>query len=553
MPLSKRDTEFRLPRITYIDYKQLEMDRVLIAFLARLTHNGLSSRLNRKGLLRVDQFVDEAIEHPEWFQDFQLDRELVGRWIETHLMDVVNRGKPDQTIASPRPLHGFTYKFRNPRHSRDYGAAQQLYEMLHHARNGIGRAALEHLHNFFFEGHDKLTGKAGGGTELDVETQFLLRFLDQVKDAPENTVERESFPPLCTGNAELMAEDIQRLLYYRSRIPRSVMVDYLKVLLSFHLALNQLRMMKMLPDWVARQSADPLCAPGKCPMQPRDNNEPFGDCNYQVGLLIDMAQDADGAMARLSERSAQAHYRRASRFIEASFTIRKLDEFAKDLVRRGKISKSERGYFTVPELVAFLDKPYAESRRNFFEQRISGLIEDSHGDAIDLDPELQAAIDLQLDELGTYIEMLVSTRGKFHRRYLLQCLDSMLMKNRDGALIAQARTKGAPRRFVMDSRMLEVLLQIAVLRPGSQSGFVTSELRVDDLMGWLRERYGIFIDHLPQGDGFGDPSINDLRALRHNRQAFLSRLREIGFYRDLSDAYITQTVTPRYEIREEAL
>jgi len=26
------------------------------------------------------------------------------------------------------------------------------------------------------------------------------------------------------------------------------------------------------------------------------------------------------------------------------------------------------------------------------------------------------------------------------------------------------------------------------------------------------------------------------------------RLREIGFFRDLSDAYITQTITPRYAI-----
>lgn len=551
MPLSKRDTEFRLPRITYLDYKQLEMDRVLTAFLARLTHNGLSSRLTRKGLLRVEQFVEEAMDHPEWFQGFDLDRDLVGRWIETHLMDVVNRGKPDQAIAAPRPLHGFTYKFRNPRYSRDYGAAQQLYEMLHHARNGIGRAALEHMHAFFFEGHDKLTGKAGEAADLDVETQALLRFLDQVKDAPENAVERESFPPLCTGNAELMAEDIQRLLYYRSRIPRSVMVDYLKALLSFHLASNQLRIMKMLPDWVARKSADPLCAPGKCPMRPRENSEPFGDCHYKIGLLIDMTQGADSGMTRLSERSAQAHYRRASRFIKASFTVRKLDEFAIDLVRRGKISKPERGYFTVPELVGFLDKPYAEAHRIFFGQRVSGLIADSHGNSTELDPELQAAIDLQLDELETYIEMLVGTRGRYHRRYLLQCLDSLLMKNREGALVAQARTKGAPRRFVMDSRMLEVLLQIAVLRPSQQGGFVTSELRVDELMAWLRERYGIYIDRLPRGDGFSEPSIDDLRALRQNRQAFLSRLREIGFYRDLSDAYVTQTVTPRYEILEE--
>ena len=45
-------------------------------------------------------------------------------------MDIVNRGKRNQAVAGPRPLHGYTYRFRNPKHSRDYGAAQQLYEML---------------------------------------------------------------------------------------------------------------------------------------------------------------------------------------------------------------------------------------------------------------------------------------------------------------------------------------------------------------------------------------------------------------------------------------
>ena len=37
---------------------------------------------------------------------------------------------------------------------------------------------------------------------------------------------------------------------------------------------------------------------------------------------------------------------------------------------------------------------------------------------------------------------------------------------------------------------------------------------------------------------------------RHNVRAFTGRLREVGFYRDLSDAYVTQTITPRFRIAE---
>ena len=82
-------------------------------------------------------------------------------------------------------------------------------------------------------------------------------------------------------------------------------------------------------------------------------------------------------------------------------------------------------------------------------------------------------------------------------------------------------------------------------------GYQTGEMRIDDLLRFLRERYGLYIDQLPQGEGFGMPSIEERKALRQNLQAFTARLREIGFYRDLSDAYVTQTVVPRYAIRPE--
>jgi hypothetical protein len=94
------------------------------------------------------------------------------------------------------------------------------------------------------------------------------------------------------------------------------------------------------------------------------------------------------------------------------------------------------------------------------------------------------------------------------------------------------------------------LLQIAVLRIGEKStlGYKTEEIRVEDLLLFLRKRYGLYIDRLPSGEGFGESSIEDREALRKNKEAFKNKLREIGFFQDLSDAYVTQFVTPRYRI-----
>jgi hypothetical protein len=549
MSLSKRDREFRLPKISYLDFKQLEMDRVLTAFFARLAHNGYPSRLRRKVELSVESFVEEFMEHPEWFTGFQAHPDVLARWVETHLLDVVNRGKANQAVAAPRPLHGFTYRFRNPKHSRDYGAAQHLYEMLYGARNSAGQKAIEHLNHFFFQGHDKVTGKADTSSVLDVETQALLRLLDQVEDAPDTKSGRETFAPLCVGAADLLAEDIQRLLFYQHFIPRSVMVDYLKVLIAFHLGLYHLRLLKLLPALVRRKGADPTCATSACPMNPKSPDNPFGDCPYRIGMLIDVAGQPGTPMAALAERSADTHYRRISTFLRAYFATKKLDEFASDLVRRGKLSKPPSGEFSVGEVLQLLDAPLNAEREKFFGQRVSSLLEETSGakDA-ELDPEVKAVTEMGLSEFDAYIEMIVALRGHFHRKYVTQCVDSLLLKNRPGAFIAQGRTKEAPRRFVLDSRLLEVLLQIAVLKPGGAAGFHTGELRVDELLVFLRERYGIFIDQLPRSDGFAATSIEDRRALRDNVRAFTGRLREVGFYRDLSDAYVTQTITPRYRI-----
>ena len=52
--------------------------------------------------------------------------------------------------------------------------------------------------------------------------------------------------------------------------------------------------------------------------------------------------------------------------------------------------------------------------------------------------------------------------------------------------------------------------------------------------------------------GSTSPSLTGLHTapLREigNAPDFKGRLREIGFFRDLSDAFVTQTITPRYTI-----
>lgn len=550
MALQKKDREFRLPKISYLDFKTIEMDRVLTGLFERLEHGGYPSVFRDKRELTVDKFVDDILEASDKFLGFSQHRDMVERWVETHLMDIVNRGKKNAAVAGPRPLHGYTYRFRNPKHSRDYGAAQHLYQMLHHARHLAGHKAIEHLKGFFFDGFDKLTRELNEKALTDIETATLLHFLSQRKDTADTRAGGDRFEPVCIGSADLMAEDIQRLLFYKPFMPRSVMVEYLKVLLSFHLALYHLRLLKLLPAWQKLEGANSLCAESACPMKPREQRAPQGDCPYKLGLFVDLSGSAESATAALAERSADGYYRRIPGFVRAYFVAKKLDEFSEHLVRRGKLIRPLNSVFSVGELYGLQGEPFAEERDKFFGERLAGLLESlSEGDA-GLDTEVDAITKMGLSDFDTYIEILVALRGAFHRKYIIESLDATMLKNKSGALLAQTRARNAPRRFVLESRLLEVLLQIAVLRPGGDKGYFTGEMRIDDLLSFLRERYGLYIDQLPTGEGFSALTIDERKALRSNVQSFTGRLREIGFYRDLSDAYVTQTVVPRYTIAE---
>lgn len=524
MRLERRDKEFRHEGISYLDYKQVEMDRVLTALLPRLWWGGQGSVISRTRDLTVEDFVLTIEEHPESFEGF--DPVVTQRWLETDLLDIVSRGKPTQAVAGLRPLHGFTYRFRNGRRSRAYGADEQLYEMLHHASAYMGTTALSGLKEFFFAGVDSLTETPRLGDDVDVETQALISLSDAVReeiaDRADNRA-RRSYPPLYQEASDLLADDVLRLLVHQPLIPRTVLVEYLKILFAFHLALYHLKIMKFLPAMVRGDR----------------NATPNG------GFFLDVTGLPGTGAARLAERSAAAWLNRIPGFVRATFTVKKLDDLAQHLANRGQLSRPPGGFFMVSDVLPLLGPKVREERLRFAAGRLSG-IDATRNPGEDDDREYTQLLQLGLDEFTTYIEVITHYRIKFHRKYLTACLDTLLLKKRPGAMITQPW--GGKRRFTLDSRLLEVLLQLSLLKADQPGRFHTTSLRIDEFLAILRDRYGLYIDQLPDGDGFGPAIVTEHAALRENRAAFVSRLREIGFYSDLSDAYLAQTITPRYTI-----
>lgn len=155
-------------------------------------------------------------------------------------------------------------------------------------------------------------------------------------------------------------------------------------------------------------------------------------------------------------------------------------------------------------------------------------------------------LDYEIDFFDKYIQCIAKVRARYQYKYSYDFLDKSSMKNQDSALIADGRSRKHPRRAVIGSKLLEVLVQMVALTP-KEGLYETYSLSITELMKRIRDRYGLIIDGT-QEERFKDSDITTHLAFRTNVEALKNKLRQIGFYNDLSDASIMQKIRPRYNV-----
>ena len=127
--------------------------------------------------------------------------------------------------------------------------------MLRHASANARHDGLAHLKEFFFAGVDARTEPRDLGDDIDVETQALISLSEAVKDEitrPRGHRPRPSVLPaaLPGSGGPARGRRAHGCLSTSELIPRTVLVEYLKILFAFHLALYHLKIMKLLPAMV---------------------------------------------------------------------------------------------------------------------------------------------------------------------------------------------------------------------------------------------------------------------------------------------------------------
>lgn len=535
MKLRKQDQEFRNPKVFYADPKNIDLDRVLITLFLFLKSEGTRHATRGRqqpAFERVEKHLNDLRAMPG-VTGFDKHPEIAHAWLKTDIFDLVNRGRPTEAIASLRPLHLEAHKVRVAKNCRDYNHADALYAML---ANGE-RQAISDLRDYLQLGRDNATKKYDGKTDLDIETLAVLKLVEDIPDIHGTGDPVAPNAPTCSGQSRLLCDDVQRILAYRHEVPRPVMIDYLKTILGLHLGLLTLRVGRQLSGWVRDQKAHEKCR--SCPVAGH-LDEPFKECPYEVSLTVDMGSDYRSRMAQLAQESAASEHDRFVDLVRAVFAMNQLLRYARE--ERLKDDPLE-----VPSILADPPASFEADFKATLKQILSQKSDDE-----ELPQEINAIVNAGLPSFDALIELVTHVRQRHHVSYLVQMVDKLFQKNSPFGALVQGRSLSNPRRWHLGGRLLEVFVQLAVLRfeenSSGQKIFRTEPVLLDDFVRWIERRYGFVIAPGTTPGARRPVTLDEHRAFRDNVRSMKDRLREIGFFDDLSDAYNAQTVRPRYHL-----
>lgn len=515
----KQSVAFRNPRLFNSDIKAINLDRVLTNLYLLISTNGAEVNLGTKSAITIDlikKWIKTLSEKGKIQGALDKDGNVVDAvedWIRSNLVDLVFRGNVvKENVAALRPMHLMSYRIQNRKYNRDYNTSDQVFTMLSRQPQ-----VLSALKQYLCRGWDLNTNSIVSGAELDVDTTCILMLAQNVTEKKKASVSISEVSPLLEKQADLMCDDIRRLLEYADLLPRNVFIEYLRILIGFHLGLYLMKMIYLLPKMREQGTVD---------------------VEDDWSLVIDLSDKLDSRTAPVACKDMEKMINGLHRYFHTTFEINAIQT---------KLSK-EGHPNSIQDILTYLKN--LNTNDTWFDVSLQFLLDEiADGDADDramLQDKLKYFA--EDDHFNRYIHLveLASGGSAYQFKYHKDFIDKVMMKNTESKLLADGRrSRSHPRRGAMGSKLLETLVQILVLEPNASGGFNTRSLGIDELASLIRKRYGLIINGADE-PRFANADVDTNAAFHDNMEAFKDKLRQIGFYTDLSDACLLQKIRPRY-------
>jgi hypothetical protein len=480
-------------------------------------------------------------------------------WLESHFALMARRGKSrggEYRISGLRPLHFAVIKLFNPQVKRQdrylsdfwYNALKDDEVLASHPeslfKQFFGIAVRPYGDNDYRIDEAELARLSREG-KLDIELLFLLRLLepfpaDKYGTGPNDQVPNFSF--LCPEQIELMQQDLKLLFLYKNHIPRRELINYMITLMTFHAALYFFQVVRITNHMVKHGDLPPARGDAPRPGEGRSHTP------LALDFFCDMTTGHDAAVDGLAKQRYVEHFKEVEQYFRSAYYMRKLEEFA------GANLTPEQRQQRGREYVRMILKGFRNHRdldgyfaRDIQHVREAGYDEESQSHNPEVEHIITICNDRNLNKLETFVEILYhfqyGTLRDQHRKLIAGLCGTELDR---GFMQGRGRAR---RKYVIGNELLEVLIQLAVLEHRESDGTWQSRpIAIRDFVDWMKGRYGLLVDTLgPRAHE--DEWTN--RALAVNLEALKTRLRQLGFFTDLSDASNSQVIMPRFPIAGE--
>ena len=480
---------------------------------------------------------------------------LLTAWVESNFVLMSRRGKSGRgelRVSGLRPLHFAVIKLFNPQVKRQdrylsdffYNALKDDPELVTNSdslfKQFFGIGVRSYGDNDYRLDEPSLT-KIAGEKHLDIELLFLLRLLepfqtDTYSSRPQDQVQAFSF--LCPEQIDLMRQDLKLLFLYKNHIPRRELINYMTTLMVFHAALYFFQTVR-IANWMVREGKLPS-ARGPLPRP----GEPRSNAPFDLDFFCDLTNGHDPTVDELAKAHYTAHFKEIEQYFKSAYLMKKLEEFAGSYLSAEQRKERGRAYIDLL-LKGFRNH---RDRDGYFARDIQAIRENGYDEETEqFNPEVERIIEIcnqrALDRLQTFVEILYhfqyGTLREQHRKLLAGLCGVDLDR---GFLAGRGRAR---RKYVLGDELLEVLIQLAVLDQRVNGTWQSRPISIQNFVDWMRGRYGLLIDTLGP---FQKDEERTNRALAVNLLALKARLRQLGFFTDLSDASNSQVIVPRFQI-----
>jgi hypothetical protein len=350
------------------------------------------------------------------------------------------------------------------------------------------------------------------------------------------------FDFICPEQIELMLQDLRLLFFYRGCVPRRELINYMLALMVFHAALYFFQVVRITNHMVKHGDLPP--PRGEVPRA----GEGRSHTPFELDFFCDMTNGHDSVVDDLAKQRYIQHFKEVEQYFKSAYYMKKLDEFAGSYLTPDQKQKRGREYVRLL-LKGFRRHQHLEG---YFARDIQHVREAGYDDESDeYNPEVERLIavcnERGLNKLETFVEILYrfqyGTLRDQHRKLIAGLCGTELDR---GFMQGRGRAK---RKYTIGNELLEVLIQLAVLEHReSDDTWQSRPIPIRDFVDWLKGRYGLLIDTL--GPAVPESEKTN-RALAANFEALKTRLRQLGFFTDLSDASNSQVIMPRFPIAGE--